>query len=534
MHARLIDALGKPETFPHPVEAVERIETHISWVLLAGDFVYKIKKPLDLGFLDFSSLEKRKFYCHEEIRLNRRTAPELYLEVVAIGGTPDQPVLGAAGEEAIEYAVKMRRFDSRAGFDRLLADGRLEKAHIAGLGLGLARLHRIAEVAPPGSRFGSFDDVAGPMRDNFTDLERMLDEETNRERLSRLSRWTERELERFTPLLEKRQRDGFTRECHGDAHLGNVALVDDRATLFDCIEFSEDLRWIDVICDLAFTVMDLRDRAAPGFAWLLLDEYLARSGDYEGVQLLPLYMVYRALVRAKVNAYQLQDEAADHHDVLTRIAGYLELAETIAREQRSAVLITMGVSGSGKSWLARRLVERVGLVRMRSDVERKRLHGLDPDASSASDLAADLYSAEATERTYRHLVDLARAVLAAGIPVLIDAACLKRWQRAVFRALAADLQVPFAIIRCDAEDEVLRQRILRRERTGGDPSEAGLEVLDHQQKTLEPLDETEQAAAHCLDTAAPDAVARAADRIRTRLVNACLETPESACPGAAG
>ena len=515
MNRQLIEALRDPERYRHPVETVDKIETHISWVLLAGEFVYKIKKPLDLGFLDFSTLEKRRFYCREEIRLNRRTAPELYLEVVAIGGTPEDPVLDSAGE-AIEYAVRMRRFDTQAGFDRLLADGRLEHQHVIDLGYRLAELHRIAEVAPPDSRFGSFDDVASPMRDNFTDLERMLADD-RRSRLSELNQWSERELERLTPLLQSRQREGFTRECHGDAHLGNVALIDDRATLFDCIEFSEDLRWIDVISDLAFTVMDLHDRGAPGFAWLLLDEYLARSGDYGGVRLLALYMVYRALVRAKVNAFRLDDDNTDQHKVLSQIDDYLGLAETISRQHRPAVLITMGVSGSGKSWLARRLVERAGVVRMRSDVERKRLHGLAPDAASESGLGTDLYSKAATERTYRHLAELARPVLCAGVPVLIDAACLKRWQRELFQRLAEELDVSFALIQCDADDDVLRERILRRERVGDDPSEAGLEVLDHQQETLDPPTEEERAFTLCLDTNEADATDLAVEWIQARL-----------------
>ncbi|MFO7763415.1 MAG: AAA family ATPase [Wenzhouxiangellaceae bacterium] len=516
MHTKLIDALRDPDAFPHPVDEVERIETHISWILLAGDFVYKIKKPLDLGFLDFSSLEKRRFFCAEEIRLNRRTAPELYLEVVAIGGTPDQPVLGAEAE-AIEYAVKMRRFDTRAGFDRLLADGRLEPGHVTDLGRRLAELHRIAAVASADSGFGSFEDVSGPMRDNFEDLGKTLKRDAFRQRLDELNRWTERQLARLTPLLEKRRRDGFTRECHGDAHLGNVALIAGRATLFDCIEFSEELRWIDVICDLAFTVMDLRDRGATGFAWLLLDEYLARSGDYEGVQLLPVYMVYRALVRAKVQAYRLDDPDADRDGVLEQIDDYLALAGTISSERRPALLITMGVSGSGKSWLARRLVGQVGLVRIRSDVERKRLHGLDPESTSDSGLGSDLYSKQATRRTYRRLADLARPLIAAGIPVLIDAACLKNWQRTLFRTLAEELEVSFATIQCDADEDVLRNRILRREQAGDDPSEAGLEVLAHQHETLDPLDAGELGSTLRLDTAAADATDRAADWIGQRL-----------------
>jgi len=516
MHTQLIDALRSPAPYPRPVDEVELIETHISWVFLAGGFVYKLKKPLDLGFLDFSTLEKRRFYCEEEIRLNRRTAPEIYLDVIGIGGTPESPRL-AGDDDPIEYAVRMRRFDVDAGFDHLLADDRLEQEHVVDLGRQLAQLHHVAEPASPDGRFGDFESVADPMRDNFKVLNDMLEGESVSDALASLEKWTENQLEQFAPLLETRRRDGWIRECHGDAHLGNVALIDGRATLFDCIEFSEDLRWIDVVSDLAFTVMDLRDRGAPGFAWLLLDEYLAHSGDYQGIRLLPLYMVYRALVRAKVNAFRLEDEDADKAGILKEIESYLALAEKISGEKRAAIVITMGVSGSGKSWLARRLVEHAGLVRMRSDVERKRLHGLDPQDSSASDLDADLYSSDATERTYRHLIKLVEPLLQAGIPALVDAACLKRWQRTLFRDLARERDVPFAIVHCKADQSILEQRIERRDEAGDDPSEAGLEVLAHQKQNMEPLDESEQAEALHLDTAEPDSTRRAADWIAERL-----------------
>src|SRR6056297_1273154 len=516
MHTQLIDALRSPAPYPRPVDEVELIETHISWVFLAGGFVYKLKKPLDLGFLDFSTLEKRRFYCEEEIRLNRRTAPEIYLDVIGIGGTPESPRL-AGDDDPIEYAVRMRRFDVDAGFDHLLADDRLEQEHVVDLGRQLAQLHHVAEPASPDGRFGDFESVADPMRDNFKVLNDMLEGESVSDALASLEKWTENQLEQFAPLLETRRRDGWIRECHGDAHLGNVALIDGCATLFDCIEFSEDLRWIDVVSDLAFTVMDLRDRGAYGFAWLLLDEYLAHSGDYQGIELLPLYMVYRALVRAKVNAFRLEDADADRPGILEEIQSYLGLAEKIAGEERAAIVITMGVSGSGKSWLARRLVARAGLVRMRSDVERKRLHGLDPEDSSDSGIEADLYSAEATERTYHGLVELAEPLIRAGIPALIDAACLKQWQRAIFRDLARECEVPFAIVHCQTDQRILEERIERRAEAGDDPSEAGLEVLAHQKRSMEPLAEHEQADALILDTAEPDSTRVASDWITTRL-----------------
>lgn len=516
MQTPLIDALRHPDRYPHGVDHVELVETHISWVLLAGDRVYKLKKPLDLGFLDFSTLEKRRFFCEEEVRLNRRTAPDLYLDVVEIRGTAENPTFEATGD-VIEYAVKMRRFDPDTGFDNLLSQQRLQRQHIIGLGNRLADLHRIADIAGPDSDFGTVRATAEPIRDNFTDLADTLKDAPVAADLATLQAWTEAEVVRLAPLITQRHRSGFIRECHGDAHLGNVALINGEVTLFDCVEFSSELRWIDLMSDVAFTVMDLHRRGEPGFAWLMLDRYLAATGDYQGLQLLPLYMVHRALVRAKVTALRLEDPDADYHALLEDVGGYLELASKISRQKRPAIIITMGLSGSGKSWLAQQLVEHVGLVRLRSDVERKRLYGVSQGDRSDSAIESDLYSTEATARTYRHLADLVRPLMDAGMPCLIDAACLMHWQRQVFRELATEAGVPFGILHCHADNTVLEQRLLAREAAGNDPSEAGLAVLEHQQQTAEPLGAQERPQALLISTgndSAGDGVARAANWIR--------------------
>jgi len=516
----LIEALTDPAVYPHPVACVERIETHISWVLLAGAFAYKVKKPLDLGFVDFTSLERRRRFCREEVRLNRRTAASLYLGVDHITGTPDNPVFGGSGEP-IEYAVRMRRFDTTMGFDQLLARGALQRSHITDLAGRLADLHADAAVAGNDREHGTFDDVATPMRDNFETLLAFASG-TRRERLVRLRDWSERRLAALDTRIERRRRGGFVRECHGDAHLGNVTLVDGRATLFDCIEFSESLRWIDVINDLAFTVMDLRDRGAAPLAWILLDEYLARSGDFDGLRLLGLYSVYRALVRAKVQTLaREQADAAEPRDRFdVEIEGYLALAARLAGEHRPAVIITTGLSGSGKSWLARRLVERVGLIRVRSDIERKRLYGLPPQAHSASSINDRLYSPGATERTYARLVEAAEAICEAGVPALIDAAFLKRWQRDRLRRMAAAHGLDFRIIDCQAPASTLAERIRARQARGDDASEAGLDVLEHQQASAEPLSAAERGCAIDVDTRTAGAVEQVAAWLRDTLPRA--------------
>ncbi|MDT8409933.1 MAG: AAA family ATPase [Wenzhouxiangellaceae bacterium] len=494
MDSSLIQSLKDPARYPHEVDRVELAETHISWVLLAGQRVYKIKKPVDLGFLDFSSLERRRFFCFEELRLNRRQAPDLYLDVVSITGDPSDPVLDGPGE-AIEYAVCMRRFSTSDSFDHLLADGRLERRHIRELAEQLADLHRRAAVAEPSSRFGRPDRVKQPIRETLNTLPRALANRFGQNRLEHLNHWVEQRCSALEPLLQNR-RQGFIRECHGDAHMGNVTLFRGRTTLFDCIEFSEDLRWIDTINDLAFSAMDLRARGAENLGWLLIDRYLALTGDFAGLGLLKLYMAYRALVRAKVLALRAgQNEAGEGDNDLDPALRYLALAEHIAGEHQPAIFITMGLSGSGKSTLAERLLASRGLIRLRSDIERKRRYGLAPDQRSHSGLEQDLYSPRATQRTYDRLLALAGQVAAAGLPVLVDATFLKRSEREAFRQLARRLDIPFMVLAMEADEATLRRRISARNEGGADASEADLSVLEHQLKHHQPLacDEREQA-----------------------------------------
>ncbi|NDY95366.1 AAA family ATPase [Wenzhouxiangella limi] len=508
MHSPLIDALRDPACYPHPVSEVALTETHISWVLLAGDYAYKIKKPVDFGFLDFSTLQRRQYFCQEEIRLNRRTALDLYIDVTAISGVAEEPEIGGAGEP-IEYAVRMQRFDPADGFDRLMEAGRLEASHVESLGEALADLHEVAEPAPGDSKWGSPAEVIGPMRDNFTTLRERLSDAGRRARLARLAAWTEDRFAALRDRIQERRTQGFVRECHGDVHLGNVTLFECRTTLFDCIEFSPDLRWTDVMADLAFVVMDLRERGAASHAWRLLDRYLARTGDYAGLALLDFYVVYRALVRAKVAALGLdnQTETADADRILATIDSHLALALKVAGERRPALILTCGVSGSGKSHLARSLLADCGLIRLRSDVERKRLFGLDELARTQSPTGGGLYGPEATARTYQRLRQLAGAVTDAALPVLVDATFLEPEHRQAFADLAGRRQIPFGVLVCTADERVLRERVGQRADDGSDASEADLEVLDRQLASFDPPAEDDELMV--IDTAAAGGEARA-------------------------
>lgn len=503
LHEQLIAGLLRPEAYPERVDRVERLDTHISTVLLAGAFAYKIKKPVNLGFLDFSTRERRHHFCLEELRLNRRTAPWIYLDVVPIVGSRTAPRFGAAEatgrrEEALEHAVRMRRFDGESILDRVAQHHRLTAAHIDRLGTAVASFHRQADRAPAG--LGTPAAVARWAEENFQSMRDRVQSPTDRARLDALAQWSAAEHHAQTALIDARIGGGFVRECHGDLHLGNIVLLEGEPVLFDAIEFNAELRFIDVVNDIAFTFMDLLDHDLQHLAWRFVNVYLEHCGDYDGLALLRFYSVYRALVRAKVALIRLHQPQLPQQVRLrehTSLEHYLALAERL-REPGAPLLIVMtGVSGAGKSVVAQALAERIGGIRIRSDVERKRLYGLAPEAKSDG----SIYTADATVRTYARLAEVARTVAAAGVPAIVDAAFLKREERLRFRALAGELDLRHALVACEAPPEVLRARVAARAADGADPSEAGVEVLERQFGWRESLGAEEGADATVIDTA---------------------------------
>ena len=514
----LIEGLRRPGAYPHPTRRVELLETHCAWVLLTGEFAFKIKKPVDFGFLDYSTLEKRRFFCQEEIRLNRRFAPQIYLDVVAIRGEPERPHIGDDGP-VLEYAVRMRQFPADGLLSQLAETGRLEAAHIDQMIARIADFHRTTGRASPASEYGDPARIHHWVVENFEHVRSVVSSAEDLQQLARLRQWVEQERVRLDALLRSRKRDGFIRECHGDLHLGNLTLIDGRVTLFDCIEFNPELRWIDVISEVAFLIMDLQERGYAGFANRFLNGYLQHTGDYEGIGVLPYYLVYRAAVRAKVAVLRAQ-QAAPASPVLRHARReyheYASLAGQYTEPRRPALLITCGLSGSGKSTLASRLCEQLGLIQLRSDLERKRLAGLAAQDNSRSALGAGLYTPDQTEQTYRRLAQLAAAVIGAGYTALVDATFLQRRHREMFRGLAGDRGVPFAILDCQAPEAELRRRIRQRQAAGADASEANLQVLDAQLAGREALDGTETARAIRVDTAAPEHFAALLDELHQR------------------
>lgn len=499
----LIRSLQNPSVYPHDTDRLQLIETHISWVFLCGSYAYKIKKSLNLGFLDFSTLDKRKFYCEEELRLNGRLAPELYLAVVPITGTPDQPQLGGSGD-AFEYAVKMRRFPQQALLSDMLEQHRLTDTHISEIIAQIADFHQTIPAATIDTRYGNPDHVAAPVHENFVQIRERMHDPRHLELLDQVRVWAEHQNESCHPYFRQRKEQGFIRECHGDMHLGNMAVVDDRVVIFDGIEFNPDLYWIDVMSEVAFLCMDLEYHGKHNFACRFLNGYLERTGDYRGLRVFRYYLAYRAMVRTKVACIRLSQQAGQdlQSSDMQEFERYLQLALSYTQPQQPALFITHGLSGSGKSTLSGPLVEPLAAIRIRSDRERQRMFGKGKRQGEAATVGEGVYSQDATRQTYEYLAELAEAVLQSGYSVIIDATFLERQLRNPFKQLADRLGVPIRILFFRAGADVLRQRIRNREREGSDISEADLGVLEHQLAAYTGLGEDEQRYTVTFDTEA--------------------------------
>jgi len=508
----LIDGLQHADAFPHDVQHIEMLETHISWIILTGEVAYKIKKPLDLGFLNFSTLDLRRYYCNEEVRLNRRFAPGLYRDVVPIGGTPEHPKIGT--EPAIEWAVRMHQFPADAGLDHQVAARSVSVADMRRLGETVAAAHGAADVATDNG-YGSLNSIRSPARDNFISLAADCAKTDLLDAIATLRQWTEHETARLEPVFVSRLMAGHIRECHGDLHVGNIVRLSDEYVPFDCLEFDPALRWIDVISDVAFLVMDLLHLERADLAFVFLNRYLEVTGDYTGLAVLPYYIVYRAAVRAKITAVRRRQENPDTDPA--SVTAYLQLASRIATPKRKALLIVChGVSGSGKTWLSEKLIPVLAAIRLRSDIVRKKLHGLTELARSDADVNEGLYARDATRRTYAQIAEFAKLALDERLNVIIDATCLQRADRHAFRDIAATAGASFVIVHCDARRPVLEERICRRECGGTDASEANLAVLKYQLARQEPLDRYELAYSVRVDTSGSTELNTIINAIRSR------------------
>lgn len=476
----LIAACSDPAAYPHPVEQVAVHQTHISVVFLAGPFAYKFKKPLRLDFLDYSTLDRRRFYCGEEVRLNRRLAPGVYLGAVPLARTPHGPRLEADGE-VLEWAVKMRRLPEEARLDARLRAGGAGRATVEELARRIAAFHRQAEAGP--ASYGGFTHVAANARDNLTQALPHVGATLSRPVWQRLAARTEDALAELRPLIEARAAGGAVRDTHGDLRLDHVYLFPDRAppddvAVVDGIEFNERFRFADPVADMAFLVMDLSFHGWRGLAEAFAAAYFAAAGDDEGRALLPFYTAYRACVRAKVEgieAAEAEVPPAARQAARERARGHwlLALGELESPPRRPCLVLVGGLPGSGKSTLADGLAGRADLHLIRSDTVRKELAGLPAGAAAGAPFGEGIYTDAWTARTYAECLRRAGEALFEGRRVLLDASFRADGWRQSFLAAAAGWGVPAVLLLCRAGHEVIERRLAAR-RDGASDADADI------------------------------------------------------------
>ena len=503
-----LQALLYPRAYPHPVQGVELIETHISWVLLTGEFAYKIKRPVRYPFIDLRSPEHRAFLCREEIRLNRRFAPELYLGVCPVSWLEGEARVEGPGR-VIEHAVRMRQFAREDELDQLLDAQRIEPAELQSFGRELARLHARLPMPQPAQSWGQPPALRALILDNAEQCARAVQFPGASTAVCALQARLEASLDTAVQQLSARFVAGRVRECHGDLHARNIVRWDGHLLAFDCLEFDPALRWTDVADEIAFLLADLDSRHKPLHAQAFLAGYLEESGDYQTCVLLPLFKAHRALVRAKITALGRNDP-----DTRRQFEAYLDGARRSLVPKPPILILMSGLSGSGKTWIAQRLTPRLLGIHLRSDIERRRLAGLSAVERSDSRVEQRLYSREMTAGVYRTLAQCTHDTLAGGYPTIVDATFARRADRANFHELAARLGLRACIVHCQAPREVLQARIVERRQRNDDPSEANLSVLGWQEMHFEPIQAQEAFTVFEATTTEPDAVDRLAESIK--------------------
>jgi aminoglycoside phosphotransferase family enzyme/predicted kinase len=503
-----------PAAFSHPVVRLEVQATHISWIVLTGPYAYKIKKNVRFDFLDASTLERRRDLCAEELRLNRRLAGDIYLDVVPITREAGSLRVGGQGQ-AVEYAVRMKQFDAAQELPALLARGAVSSDELIDLAVRLAEFHRQAPAAPAGRDFPHTQQLCEAVRGNLALLLSHLDAQTLLPEMGTLVDWTHDNLHDSLDALRSREQHGAIRECHGDLHARNIVRWSGRLVPFDCLEFDPKLRWIDVMNDIAFLVMDLTAHERTDLAFAFLNAYVERTGDYAGLRHLGFYAVYRALVRAMVDSLAAEQAPAQRLELHARLRARIKAAWSYVDRPRSALIIMHGLSGSGKSWLTEQLIAPLAAIRIRSDVERKRMAEVSADCVPG-DFGQGLYSPEMTRRTYARLLECAESSLEGGINTIVDAAFLTRSSRRSFQELAARHGSTFTILSCQADHATMARRLKERAQRRTDPSDADAAILARQSRIAEPLDDEERASTILIDTTNPNESNNALAAIRCR------------------
>ncbi|NJK64230.1 MAG: AAA family ATPase [Synechococcaceae cyanobacterium SM2_3_1] len=494
----LLQAMRQPPFYPHPVESpIQLLQTHISCILLTGPYAYKLKKPRNLGFLDFSSLEQRHHYLQEELRLNQRGAPDLYLEVLPITQQGDSFHLGRQGA-VVEYALKMRQFPQRCLLSQMLEQGEITESLMQDLGRVVASYHRSSNTDDHIRQFGTVASVRQAFDENYAQTRDYIGGPQTEDQFTATQAYTNHFFSERAEILEQRRQQQRIREGHGDLHLGNICYWQNQILLFDCIEFNESFRCVDVMYDVAYGVMDLEDHDRSDLGNAYLNTYLEESGDWEGLQVLLLYLVRQAYVRAKVTSFQLNDDqipAAEQEEAHRTAADYYRLAWSYTQPRQGQVFLMAGLSGSGKSSVGRWLARRINAIQIRSDAVRKHLGGRELHEQGGP----DLYTPAMSERTYSRLIQLGLLLAKEGYRVILDARFDQRqWREQVITG-ATQGHLPLRILHCEAPPKVLQERLLARH-PGQDITDATLDLLPLQQASWETFSDRELPYVHTVST----------------------------------
>lgn len=497
--AELIDGLSRPEAYPHHVQRVETLHTHISVLFFAAERVYKVKKPVNPGFLDFSTLEKRLHFCREEVRLNSRLSPEMYLGVVPITIADDgSPRIGGDGEP-VEYAVSMLRLPAHRMLSAMLRRAEIDNALLDRLARRLASFHASAATGPGVEEFGAPEQITRRITD-VLDQTRSLAEphdarraEPDREPplstilLEHLIARAKEFLDANRALLQQRIDDGRIREGHGDLHAGNICVLGERFLIYDCIEFSRRLRCCDAAHDIAFLAMDLDSRGFRGFSRYLTDRYAHAAHDDDARPLVPFYKSHLAAVRGMVAWMRSRDDSQDQRsaaEALRESARYYQLAATY--NLRPPLVLTCGLPGTGKSFAARALAEPFEAALLRSDVVRKRLAGMEPTDRHRGGLDTGIYTPEFTDRTYEQLATQTAKRLDDGRAAVVDATFRTARWRSRFARIAERAGSPLVVVHLTCPEEVVLDRLRRRAHDREEVSDADERVYRHARKVFEP------------------------------------------------
>ncbi len=488
---RMLAALCNSDAYDHPAAKIVHLHTHISDIFLAGEYAYKIKKPVDFGFLDFTTPEKRLRACRDEVRLNSRLAPQIYLGVVPIylsgGGYHVGDMTQTIYSRVVDYAVWMTRMPEDGMLDRVAAAGGLRREHMLDIAHQMAQFHATAERNADIDRFGGMQGIRNHVRQNFGQTKRFIDYSITRTQFEYLKDYMEGYMRTHDLLFSARVSASRVVDGHGDLHLRNMCLYREKVIIFDCIEFNPQLRACDVIGDIAFLTMDLDARHLPGLGNNFLNAYLEETGDYAGLGMLDFYQSYRAYVRGKVASFLLLDASneTERANAMREAKGYFDLAQSYLSGGTGGLLITCGPSASGKTTVASQIAETMRGIAVRSDAVRKQLAGVALQQTNSTPYQRGIYSVEMTKRTYRSLLDKARAIIDSGRWAILDATFAQRAQRLEAEALAHSLGTGFGIIYCTASRSELANRLDKRSRLHLDISDATQEVLDEQLRRFE-------------------------------------------------